>query len=62
MYKINRKLTTLLVLFSFVLLISIQNSIAQAYTVMSGKWSTTSTTYVIDSSFSSQGTGWSSRF
>ena len=62
MYKINRKLTILLVLFGFVLLISVQNSIAQAYTVMSGKWSTTSTTYVIDSSFSSQGTGWSSRF
>ena len=38
------------------------NSNAQAYTVMSGKWASTSTTYVNDSSFSNQGPGWSNRF
>ncbi len=62
MLKNNSKLKILRILIGFALLFSVQNSTAQAYTVMSGKWATSSTTYVIDSSFSSQGPGWSSRF
>ncbi len=57
----NRWINITLVI-GVIMLILISTASVQAYTVMVGKWASTSTTYVRDSSYTSQGSGWSSMF